>query len=122
MDVQEGEENALIDLLVDVGFPTRVHVQHLSGLLLFFWFCSFATHDEILIPIVAEPKTSETATPTFRFLKRTKLPGFGKLVLSEVDMDLVVDSKYQDTLRYRLYDTGKLQQKEEMRAEMRRRR
>jgi hypothetical protein len=59
----------------------------------------------------------ETATPTFRFLKRTKLPGFGKLVLSEVDMDLVVDSKYQDTLRYRLYDTGKLQQEEEMREE-----
>jgi hypothetical protein len=58
---------------------------------------------------------SETATPTSRFLTRTKLLGFGKLVLPEVDMDLDVDSKYQDTLQYRLYDTGMLQQKEEMR-------
>jgi hypothetical protein len=53
---------------------------------------------------------------------RTKLLGFGKLVLPEVDKDLEVDSKYQDTVRYRLYDTGMLQHKEEMRRreEMRR--
>jgi hypothetical protein len=62
MNVQEAEENARIGLLVDVGFPTRVHGKHLSGLL-FFCFCSFATHDVILIPIVAEPKPRKRPHP-----------------------------------------------------------
>jgi hypothetical protein len=46
---------------------------------------------------------------------RTKLLGYSKLVPPEADRDLEVHSKYQDKSRYRLYDTGMLLLKEEMR-------
>jgi hypothetical protein len=54
MNIQQREEDARIGLFVDVRFQTRVHGEHLSGgFFLFFCFCSFATHDVLLIPIVA---------------------------------------------------------------------
>jgi hypothetical protein len=62
-------------------------------------------------------------TPRYRFLMRTKVLGYGKLVSLEADRDLEVDSKHQDKSRYRLSDTGMLLLNEEMtrrREEMRR--
>jgi hypothetical protein len=45
VDVEEGEEDSLIGLLVDVRFPTRVHGEHLGGLFFFLGFSLFSTHD-----------------------------------------------------------------------------
>jgi hypothetical protein len=55
------------------------------------------------------------ATPRYRFLMRTKVLGYGKLVPLEADRDLEVDSKHQDKSRYCLSDTGMLLPKKEMR-------
>jgi hypothetical protein len=38
MDIEEGEEDTRIGLLVEVGFPTRVHSEHLRGLFFFLRF------------------------------------------------------------------------------------
>jgi hypothetical protein len=37
VDVEEGEEDPRIGLLVDVRFPTRVHGEHLGGFFFFLW-------------------------------------------------------------------------------------
>jgi hypothetical protein len=36
--IEEGEEDTRIGLLIDVGFPTQVHSEQLSGLFFFIWF------------------------------------------------------------------------------------
>jgi hypothetical protein len=44
VDVEEGEEDPQIGLLVDVRFPIWVHGEHLGGFF-FLGFCCFSTHD-----------------------------------------------------------------------------
>jgi hypothetical protein len=36
--IEEGGEDTRIGLLIGVGFPTRVHSEHLRGLFFFLWF------------------------------------------------------------------------------------
>jgi hypothetical protein len=64
------------------------------------------------------------ATPKYRFLMRTKVLEYGKLVPLEADRDLEIGSKHQDKSRYRISDTGMLLLNEETmrkQEEMRRR-